>query len=74
MENESKRREPRGELFSAAQLVWRDEESGEILEIEMVGAVPWGLELEETGFHPAAALAPDPSRRRCRIELAPPGG
>jgi hypothetical protein len=63
-----------GVVFTTAQLVWRDEESGEVLEIEVVGAAPWVQELVEQGFVPTEGAGSRLQRYRCRIEIAPDPG
>jgi len=69
MESEKKIEESPGTVFTSAQLVWLDEESGEVLEIEVVGGAPWVQELTEQGFK--ETLSGDQTIRRyhCRIEL-----
>ncbi|MBL8857698.1 MAG: hypothetical protein JNL28_04215 [Planctomycetes bacterium] len=69
-------------VFPTAQLVWMDEETGEVLEIELVGADPWAAELTEQGFAlrtPMDDSEPQPAsspaqrggfgRFQCRIEI-----
>lgn len=58
-------------VFTTAQLVWLDLETGDEFEIEVTGAAPWVHELKEQGFEaprPADSKAP---RLRCRIEFSP---
>lgn len=71
MANEREERTAQGVVFTTAQLVWRDEESGEVLEIEVVGGAPWVQELVEQGFVPTEGGESRVQRYRCRIEIAP---
>jgi hypothetical protein len=61
-------------VFATAQLVWLDQETGEVLEIEVVGTAPWGDQPAEPGFDPSGQADPDARRYRCRIEFNPAGG
>lgn len=82
--SDEEKRSSEGELpvFQTAQLVWLDEETGEVLEIELVGADLWAADLTEQGFAlrmPLDDLEPRPAssparesgsgRFRCRIEI-----
>ena len=80
MNAEEKRRPEAGDatVFPTSQLVWLDEVTGEVLEIELIGAEPWATHLAEQGFTPrpeepgADASTPvtqPPGRYRCRIEI-----
>ncbi|MDZ4773899.1 MAG: hypothetical protein SGI72_12280 [Planctomycetota bacterium] len=58
-------------VFTTAQLVWLDLESGDEFEIEVVGAAPWVHELTEQGFTPSTPAKTSAPRYRCRIEFTP---
>lgn len=74
MEKKEERPADPGVVFTTAQLVWQDEETGEVLEIEVVGAAPWVWELAEQGFTTTQTGEPHLRRYRCRIELSPDPG
>ena len=60
MSNEKNRpEEGQVPVFQTAQLVWEDEVTGEVLEIEWIGAEPGAWDLAELGFAPRIG---DPAR------------
>lgn len=69
MEIEKRELESVERVFTTAQLVWLDEETGDVLEIEIVGAEPWVDGLAEQGFTRTVAGEPSVRRYRCRIEI-----
>jgi hypothetical protein len=74
MEIEKREVEGVERVFTTAQLVWLDEETGDVLEIEVTGAEPWVTGLAEQGFTRPEVRAPSLRRYQCRIEITPRPG
>jgi hypothetical protein len=69
MEIEKQEFEAGERVFTTAQLVWLDEETGDVLEIEVVGSGAWVEELFEQGFALRQVGEPSVRRYQCRIEI-----
>lgn len=76
MEIEKSASQAAGVVFTTAQLVWLDQETGEVLEIdvcvpegEVVGSGAWVEQLAEQGFALRHVGEPGLRRYHCRIEI-----